>query len=164
MRTWAMRIIGLLNILFAIFALLFEFVALWIGGKLPGSSSATPIDWVIFTILLAVSNYLVVHPALYGISLIRKDESALLPCALLFAAQLLVFTLGAYILIYWRSMLEIVTGLWVFAVLPIEFSVAFGYCTIGLAVTITLLAVSRRAAKKSAATNAPTIQRTVASE
>jgi hypothetical protein len=124
MRAWALRIIGLLNILFAIFALLFEGVALLSGGKFPTKVTPTPMDWIIFALLLAVSNYLVVHPALYGIRLIRKDESALLPCALLFAAQTLVFTLGVYIMLYWRSMLEIVTGLWVFAVLPIQFSVA----------------------------------------
>ena len=81
MRVWALRIIGLLNILFAIFALLFEAVALLSGGKFPTKVTPTPMDWVIFALLLAVSNYLVVHPALYGIRLIRKDESALLPCA-----------------------------------------------------------------------------------
>lgn len=90
MRAWTMRIIGLSNILFAAFALLFEAVALLNGGKFPTKVPPTAMDWVIFTLLLAVSNYLVVHPALYGIRLIRKDESALLPCALLFAAQTLL--------------------------------------------------------------------------
>jgi hypothetical protein len=161
MRAWALRIIGLLNILFAIFALLFEGVALLSGGKFPTKVTPTPMDWIIFALLLAVSNYLVVHPALYGIRLIRKDESALLPCALLFAAQTLVFTLGVYIMLYWRSMLEIVTGLWVFAVLPIQFSVAFGYSTIGLVVTITLLTLSRRAARNRAEKDATAIQSTL---
>jgi hypothetical protein len=161
MRAWALRIIGLLNILFAIFALLFEGVALLSGGKFPTKVTPTSMDWIIFALLLAISNYLVVHPALYGIRLIRKDESALLPCALLFAAQTLVFTLGVYIMLYWRSMLEIVTGLWVFAVLPIQFSVAFGYSTIGLVVTITLLTLSRRAARNRAEKDATAIQSTL---
>lgn len=161
MRAWSLWIIGLLNILFAIFALLFEAVALFIGGKFPTKVTPTPMDWVIFTFLLVVSNYLVVHPALYGIRLIRKDESAVLPCALLFAAQTLLFALGVYILLFWRSKIEIVAGFWVFAVLPIQFSVAFGYSTIGLVVTITLLTLSRRAARKRAEKDATTIQNTL---
>ena len=161
MRAWTLRIIGLLNILFAIFALFFEAVALALifsGCKFPTKVPPTPMGWVIFTFLLAVSNYLVVHPALYGIRLIRKDESALLPCALLFAAQTLMFALGVYILLFWRSMLDIVTGFWVFAVLPIQFSVVFGYSTIGLVVTITLLTLSRRATRSRAEKDATTIQ------
>jgi hypothetical protein len=161
MRAWTLRIIGLSNILFAIFALLFEAVALLSGGKFPTKVTPAPTDWVIFTLLLAVSNYLVIHPALYGIRLIRKDESALLPCALLFAAQTLVFALFVYILLYWRSKLEIISGLWVFALLPIQFSVAFGYSTIGLVVTITLLTLSRRAARKREEKDATTIQSTL---
>ena len=159
MRAWTLRIIGLLNILFAIFALLFEAVSLFVAeGKFPTKVPPTPMDWVIFTVLLAVSNYLVVHPALYGIRLIRKDESALLPCALLFAAQTLLFILGVYMLFFGRSMRELVTGFWVFALLPITYSAAFGYSTIGLVVTITLLILSRRAAVKSAEKVAPTVQ------
>ena len=159
MRVWTLRIIGLLNILFAIFVLLIEAVTLLIsGGKFPTKVPPTLMDWVIFTFLLAVSNYLVVHPALYGIKLIRKDESALLPCALLFAAQTLLFVLGVYVLLLWRSMIEIVTGLWMFAVLPISFSAGFGYSTIGLVVTITLLTLSRRATGNRAEKYATTIQ------
>jgi hypothetical protein len=162
MRAWTLRIIGLLNILFAIFALLFEAVALlFSGGKFPTKVPPTPMDWVIFAFLLVVSNYLVVHPALYGIRLIRKDESALLPCALLFTTQTLLFALGVYILLFWRSMLEIVTGFWVFAVLPIQFSVAFGYSTIGLVVTITLLTLSRRATRNRTEKDATIIQTTL---
>ena len=158
MKTWAMRILGLLNILFAVFALFFEAVALFFSrGRFPTKVTPTLMDWVIFALLLAVSNYLVVHPALYGIKLIKKIESALLPCAVLFAVQTLVFVIGVYTLLYWRSMLEIVTGLWVFAVLPIEFSVAFGYSTLGLIVTITLLTLSRRTAN-GAAKDVTTIQ------
>lgn len=161
MRAWIMRIIGLSNILFAIFALSFEAVALLTGGKFPTKVTPTTMDWVIFTLLLAVSNYLVVHPALYGVRLIKKDESALLPCALLFAVQTLVFALFVYILIYWRSKLEIESGLWMFALLPIQFSVSFGYSIIGLVATITLLALSRRAARKKAENDATAIQSTL---
>ena len=161
MRTWIMRIIGLSSILFATFALLFEAVALLIGGKFPTKVTPTAMDWVIFALLLAVSNYLVAHPALYGIRLIRKDESALLPCALLFASQTLVFALGVYVLLYGRSVREISTGLWLFAVLPIQFSVVFGYSTIGLVAIIALLTFSRRAARKRAEKDATTIQSTL---
>ena len=156
-----MRIVGLSNILFAIFSLLFEGVALLSGGKFPTKVTPTLTDWVIFTLLLAISNYLVIHPALYGIRLIRKDESALLPCALLFTAQMLMFALFVYVLLYWRSKLEIVSGLWVLALLPVQFSVAFGYSTIGLVMMITLLLLSRRAAVNSARKDATTIQSTL---
>lgn len=149
MRTWAMRIVGLLNILFAIFGLLIEVTTLWFGwGRWPGS--ATPVDWAIFALLLAISVYLVVHPAIYGIGLVKKDESALLPCAVLFAAQMLTF-LGVWILFFalGRSMPEIVSGLWCFAILSIQYSVLYGYSTLGLIVTITLLLLRRVAAKGS---------------
>jgi hypothetical protein len=151
LKTWTMRILGLLNILFAVFALFFEAAALWLSrARFPTKVTPTPMDWVIFALLLAVSNYLVVHPALYGVKLIRKTESAILPCALLFAAQTLVFVIGVYTLLYWRSMLDIVTGLWLFALLPIEFSVGYGYSTLGLVVTITLLILSRRTTSNAA--------------
>jgi hypothetical protein len=152
-----MRIVGLLSIAFAIFALLFELTVLWQGwGRLPGSSSATQMDWVIFALLLAISVYLVVHPARYGISLIKKDESALLPCAVLFAVQILAFLLCVWIgLSLPRSKDGIVYGLWVFAILPIQFSVLFGPSALGLVVTLTLL-LSRGAAIKEATKNART--------
>jgi hypothetical protein len=161
MRTWTLRIIGLLNILFAVFALSVEAVTLFIGDKFPTKVPPTPMDWVIFIFLLAVSNYLVVHPALYGIRLIKKDESALLPCALLFAAQTLLFILCVYILLFGRSIREIATGFWVLAVLPIQFSVTFGYSAMGLLVTITLLTLSRRAARNRAERDPATIQSTL---
>lgn len=165
MRTWTMRILGLSNILFAIFVLLIEALTLWLsGGKFPTKVTPTPMDWVIFALFLAVSNYLVVRPALYGISLIRKDESALLPCALLFGAQTLVFLIGVYVLLFEPSKREIVTGLCVFATLPIQFSVPFGYSTIGLVLTITLLILSRRTAVNSVAKSTTTIESAVAGE
>jgi hypothetical protein len=152
-----MRIIGLLNILFAIFAMLIELTVLWPGwSRLPGSSSATQMDWVIFALLLAVSIYLVVHPARYGIRLIKKDESALLPCAVLFAIQTLVLLLCVWIgLSLPRSMGGIVYGLWVFAILPIQYSVLFGPSALGLVVTLALL-LSRRAALKNTTKDAMT--------
>jgi hypothetical protein len=157
MRTWALRIIGLLSILFAIVVLLFELVVLWPWwGRLPGSTSATRTDWVVFALLLAISIYLVVHPARYGIRLIKQDESALLPCAVLFAAQIL-----AYLLTTWigfslpRSMNGIVFGLWEFAILPIQYAVLFGPSVLGLIVTLTLF-LSRRARKKDVVNNAMT--------
>jgi hypothetical protein len=139
-----MRIIGGLNILFAALALWYleEMIRMkW--NRWP--TSATGGDWLVFAVLLATSVYLVVHLAYYGIKLLKKNEAALLPCILLFAAE----SLGVYlsVLILWnilpQSMHKIIFGLWWVALSPIHFEGFSGYSVVGFVVTLTLL-LSRR--------------------
>jgi hypothetical protein len=102
---------------------------------------ATGSDWLIFALLLAISVYLVVHLAYCGICLIRKDESALLPCLLLFAAETLGVLLSIWIL--WTmlppSMGKVIFGLWEVALSPIDVEALPGFSTLGFVVTLTLL-------------------------
>lgn len=149
MRKWAMRIVGALNVLFAILALSYlEEMLRMHWNKWP--SSATSSDWVIFAFLLAISVYLVVHPAYLGIRLIKKHESALLPCILLFAAE----TLGVFssVVVLWlmlpRSMSKVIFGLWSVALSPIDVEVFSGYSLIGFVATLTLL-LSRKGVLKT---------------
>jgi hypothetical protein len=144
MRTWTMRIVGGLNVLFAALALWYleEMIRMkW--NRWP--SSATGTDWVVFAVLLAISVYLVVHLAFYGIRLMKKNEAALLPCILLFAVE----SVGVYlsVVILWlvlpQSMNKIIFGLWWVALSPIHVEGLSGYSVLGFVVTLTLL-LSRR--------------------
>jgi hypothetical protein len=148
MRTWTLRIIGALNILFTVLALLY------LAGMLQmhwnrWPSSATSSDWVIFVFLLAISVYIVVHLAYCGIDLIKLDESALLPCLLLFASETLGVWLSVWVL--WLmlppSMGKIIFGLWEVAISPVHVEVLSGYSTVGFVVSLTLL-LTRRGAPK----------------
>lgn len=145
MRTWTMRIVGGLNVLFAALALWYleEMIRMkW--NRWP--SSATGTDWVVFAVLLAISVYLVVHLAFYGIRLMKKNEAALLPCILLFAVE----SVGVYlsVVILWlvlpQSMNKIIFGLWWVALSPIHVEGLSGYSVLGFVVTLTLLLTRRK--------------------
>lgn len=143
-RRWTMPVIGILNILFGIVASWYFAAMIQIHwNKWPGS--ATRNDWGIFFLLAVVSMYLVVHLAYCGIRLIKGDETALLPCFLLFAAE----TFGVFVSVWvlWmmlpQSMNKVIFGLWSVALSPIDIEVLYGYSPLGFVVTLTLL-LSRR--------------------
>jgi hypothetical protein len=138
--------VGILNLLFAALALLYLAGMLWIHwNRWP--NSATRSDWVVFGLLLAISVYVVVHLAYYGKNLIKKDESALLPCLLLFGTETLGVLVSVWVL--WlmlpSSMGDITFGLWSVALSPIDFEVLSGYSALGFVVTLGLLLTRRGA-------------------
>lgn len=144
-----MRVVGALNGLFAVFALVYTAGILWMHwNRWP--SSATRFDWVVFALLLGISVYIVVHLAYYGIKLIKNDESAVLPCLILFAVETLGVLLSVWVL--WLmlppSMNKIIFGLWEVALSPLDVEVLWGYSVLGFIVTLILL-VSRRSAHKT---------------
>jgi hypothetical protein len=154
-----MRIIGALNIVFGVLS--FWFFAGMIQmhwGKWP--SSATGNDWAIFFLIAAISTYLVAHLGYCGIRLIKLDESALLPCILLFALEMLGFLLSTWILwlILPRSMNKVIFGLWEIALSPIAIEVAYGYSFLGFLITVALL-LSRRSVRTKVSGDATATER-----
>jgi len=147
MRTWTMRILGVLNLLFGVGGLCYFAESLFVHwNKWP--PSATKCEWAIFAILLVISTYFVVHLGYCGLRLIRSDESAILPSCILFAAGNIgeLLSVQVFWLIVPLSMSKIVFGLWEVALSAFDVQVLSGYALFGFVVTLTLL-ISRRGAK-----------------
>lgn len=148
MRIWTMRIVGVLNVLFAALSLTYLAGMLNIHwNRWPASATAR--DWAIFALLLTLSVYLVVHVAFYGIRLLKHNESAVLPCLLLYAAQTLGAMAGYWViwLVLPQSMMNISFGLWSVALTPLDVQVLSGFTIFGVLATLFLLFTRKRIPK-----------------
>ena len=156
MRKWAMRILGILNLL----GIAGSFW--YLGGMLQmhwhrWPESANSVDWAIFWLLLAFNLYLSGHLAYCSIRMIRKDETAILPAFLLQAAQILFMI--ADVVVFWlilpHSMSKITFGLWSVALSGIDMQVYSGIAPIGLVALLILMLSRYRSQLRVGSANMP---------
>ena len=132
MKTWIMRTVGALNVLFSAFG--FYYFALRLSyswhGRWPGSPTAT--DWFVFLTLSALTCGLVASVGYLGVRLLRGDESVIITTAVVFGAEIVYF-LGD-ILLFWvllRSRPEITVGFFGIAQIPLDPQLVTGYPLLG---------------------------------
>jgi hypothetical protein len=145
MQTWAMRILGALNILFAATGVWFSAVMIrmhW--NRWPGSPSR--LDWAKFAGLHAITILMIAYLAFLGIRLIMRDAKALWPLSLLFVAEIAYFLV--FVSVTWvimpMSMSKIAVGFLGKTLDPIAPQLVTGYPFVGLIIALVILMVRRR--------------------
>jgi hypothetical protein len=139
MAKWTMRILGLLNVVFALIGIWYYIIRLsWHFQKASAVHSTR--DWGIFSLLSLCTLSMISLLGYLGIKLIIADRRALRLTVIVFAAELLYFF--ADMQIFWRiaptSMAQLTIGFWELATCLIAPQIFTGYPLFGIIICIVL--------------------------
>jgi hypothetical protein len=139
----AIRIFGALNVLAALFSLLYFAWGIEIHwGKWPGAPD--PADWAIFLVIGSVCTSTVLYLAVLGVRLIRGDHGALRRVIPTFLAEIIIF-LGAVAAPAFTSGRNKLIWFWLVATFPVQPQVLFGYAFVGTLAAVVLIFWDRNA-------------------
>lgn len=152
-RIWLMRVLGVLNILFALIGLYYFGVILRLNGRRGWIGSGSPAlrHWIIFSVLCSLTVGLTVYLIYLGAQLLRNENSALRPVCIVFGIEILsVFAMGAS----WAVLPgnpDLIGGFFSIPGDPFAPQIATGYPIIGLIICLILLLGNKRDAKHTVA-------------
>jgi len=139
MKTWIMRIVGVVNLLcglIGVYYFAFKIRLHW--HNWPGSPSES--QWLVFFVLSFISIYLLIYLGYLGIRLIKNDATALRPLRNLFMLEIAYYV--ASVVMLWvimpLSMATIAVSFWGMAQDPFAPQILTGYPLIGIIATIVL--------------------------